>query len=238
MKKICIFLSASLIISLFTSCASVSKNELINEDIPKSTLETTVDEETVRDEVEPSKEPLVQSKLEEDSNVKYEENKVFDPNSQYYVKSLIASSNTTFNPNQVNRSSNIKLASSYISGIILMPNDEFSFNKIVGKRTAERGFLPADVFMGNSVVQGYGGGICQVSSTICIAVRQTAMMIVEQNPHSQRVSYTTIENEAMINYGTSDFRFVNTYSFPIMIEISFEGSSDRENIKCDIFRLE
>lgn len=265
MKRICIILSVALIILLFTSCASVSKNELIDEDIPRSTLEITEDEETVTDEVEPSKETLSQSKLEKecvedtgeaselyiedtsyetlkdaviDSNVKLEENKVFDSNSQYYVKNLIASSNTTFNPNQTNRSSNIRLASGYVNGIILMPNEEFSFNEIVGERTAEKGFLPADIFVGNSIAQGYGGGICQVSSTICIAVKQTSMKIIEQNPHSQRVSYTTIDNEAMINYGTSDFRFINTHSFPIIIEISFEPLEDREIIKCDIFSFE
>lgn len=153
-------------------------------------------------------------------------------------KKLIATGSTTFNPNQINRSSNIRLAASHISGLILNPGEEFSFNKVVGKRTAERGFLAADVFSGNSVVQGIGGGICQTSTTLCIAVKQSSMKILEQNPHSQRVTYASYEDEAMISYGTSDFRFVNTYEFPVMIEISFEKISDREMIKCDIFGLE
>lgn len=158
-------------------------------------------------------------------------------NSNEPKKELIANSSTVFNPNKINRSTNIKLAASYIDGLILYPNEEFSFNEIVGKRTAERGFLPADVFVGNKVVQDYGGGICQLSSTICIAVKQTSMIIVEQNPHGQRVSYTTIENEAMINYGTSDFRFINSYDFPVMIEILFNIFEDGESIECNIYKL-
>lgn len=153
-------------------------------------------------------------------------------------KVLIASGETNFNPNQIERSSNIRLAASYINGLVLYPGDEFSFNNVVGKRTKERGFLPADVIVGGNYTKGYGGGVCQTSSTLCIAVRKTDMKILEQNPHSKRSTYTTIENEAMINYGTSDFRFVNTYDKPVTIEMSFEISGDREIIKSDIYLLE
>ena len=95
--------------------------------------------------------------------------------------------------------------------------------------------MPADIFVGQSVAKGYGGGVCQTSSTVCIAVRKTNLKILEQNPHSQRVTYTTIDNESIINYGTSDFRFVNTYDSPISIEILFENNGDRETIKCNIY---
>lgn len=154
------------------------------------------------------------------------------------IKKLIATGSTDFNPNQIERSSNIRLAASFINGLVLQPGDEFSFNKIVGQRTKERGFLPADIFVGQSIAKGYGGGVCQTSSTVCIAVRKTSMKILEQNPHSQRVTYTTIDNEAMINYGTSDFRFVNTYESPVAIEILFEKNADREVITCNIYLLE
>jgi len=152
-------------------------------------------------------------------------------------KELISSGTTKFNPNQIERSNNIRLSASYINGLILKSGEEFSFNDVVGERTKERGFLPADIILGDTVSKGYGGGVCQTSSTLCIAVKQTSMKIIEQNPHSQRVSYTTIENEAMINYGTSDFKFVNTYDFPITIEMSFEKTDDSEIIKCDIYGI-
>lgn len=152
-------------------------------------------------------------------------------------KTLLATNSTIFDPNLADRSTNVRLAASYINGIVLQPDEEFSFNRIVGERTAERGFKYADIFSGKTVVKGLGGGICQTSSTICGAVRKTTMKIVEQNPHSMRVAYTTIENEAMISYGTSDFRFINTYDFPVLIEFTFETLQSGENINCNIYGL-
>lgn len=258
MKKLLAILTVIFVSAFFGACSNNSNyTEILKENIilaEEKTEDTTIaSNEKVMEETNPQKEvekvidepsssqqpvkedALVHEELEEPVEVEVvQKPEIVD----FSEKKLIASGSTTFNPNQLNRSSNIRLAASYIDGVILMPGDEFSFNGIVGRRTSERGFLAADVFSGNSVVQGIGGGICQTSTTICIAVKQTSMKILEQNPHSQRVTYASYADEAMINYGTSDFRFVNTYEFPVTIEISFEKVSDRETIKCDIFSLE
>ena len=107
-----------------------------------------------------------------------EKEEIDEINLETMTKILIASGETNFNPNQKERSNNIRLAASYIDGLILRPGDEFSFNNVVGKRTKERGFLLADIFVGQSTAKGYGGGVCQTSSTVCTTVRKTEMVLV------------------------------------------------------------
>lgn len=258
MKKLLVVLSVVFVSTFFGACSNDSNyTEVLKENVilaeEKTEDTTTVPDEKIVEVTNPQtvsgkavEEPSSsQQPAKEDVILREEVEETVEVEvakkpevTDFSEKKLIASGSTTFNPNQINRSSNIRLAASYINGIILVPGDEFSFNGIVGRRTAERGFLAADVFSGNSVVQGIGGGICQTSTTVCIAVKQTSMKILEQNPHSQRVTYASYADEAMINYGTSDFRFVNTYEFPVTIEISFEKVSDRETIKCNIFSLE
>ena len=76
-----------------------------------------------------------------------------------------------------------------------------------------------------------------MSSTICGSVKETSMEILERNLHSKRVAYTTVDKEAMISWGVSDFRFKNTYEYPIMLEIFFEVDGDKERVYCNIYSL-
>lgn len=263
MKKLCLLLLVVLIAILLIGCNTNSVHQEMEQNsnpvktpIPEKAIVSKTDYEQIDQIVGIEVNDMVETEktqYEQDSNVKVEkeqvdvdisnqaiieaqkENVITD--TQYMNKQLISTGSTSFNPNNKQRSNNIRLAAEHINGLVLYPGEEFSFNRVVGKRTAERGFLPADIFVGQSTAKGYGGGVCQTSSTVCIAVRGTDMKILEQNPHSQRVTYTTIENEAMINYGTSDFRFVNTYDFPVVLELSFEGTDERETIRCEIFAL-
>lgn len=226
------------------------QDEKLGEIVQKETVENTSEKveqviiQETTESIEEVEQVITQEEPECQKNVKVNQETVeIEPEKEEELienaqKKLIATGRTNFNPNQVNRSTNVRLAASYINGIILKQGEEFSFNNVVGRRTAERGFLLADVFSGNQVVKGRGGGVCQTSTTLCIAVKQTSMQILEQNPHSMRVSYAKYEDEAMINYGTSDFRFLNTYDVPITIEFLFEESSDREIIICNIYKLE
>lgn len=249
MKKVFILLLAMLVL---VTCSACNSNETLNtpEDITKKQVAEKA--ETVADEVNEIEEEVAEPKTEKKTddkagtdvtqNVKEETVEETDmtetANETYTQKVLIATSETKFNLNNANRQNNIELAANYINGIVLKQGEEFSFNNVVGRRTKERGFLAADIFSGNQVVQGIGGGICQTSTTLCMAVKQTDMKIVEQNPHSMRVSYAKYEDEAMINYGTSDFRFINTYNTPVTIEFSFSQDSGKETITCSIFKLE
>ncbi len=124
---------------------------------------------------------------------------------------------THFSPKKVNRTANVRLAAKLINGTILNPGEEFSYNKTVGPRTRERGFLEAGVFASGEVVDGIGGGICQVSSTLYMAALRADMKITERRNHAFYVDYAPKGEDATVVWGAIDFRFVNTSKYPIKI---------------------
>lgn len=116
---------------------------------------------------------------------------------------------TYYGTSTENRKHNIKLASSKINGIILNDGEEFSFNKIVGVRNEENGFLPAKIIYNGDYTEGVGGGVCQVSTTLYNASLLCGLKITEQHPHSLNVGYVEPSFDAMVNSYSSDLRFVN-----------------------------
>ena len=115
-----------------------------------------------------------------------------------------------------NRDYNIYLACKTINGTILKPNDEFRWSSIVGNANKEKGYLKAPVIINGKSVPGYGGGVCQVSTTIYNALFDTNITPTEHHKHSIGSSYA--EHDATVAYGYKDFVFKNTYDFPILIE--------------------
>ncbi|MCR4718151.1 MAG: VanW family protein [Firmicutes bacterium] len=132
---------------------------------------------------------------------------------------------TSYATSSKNRSDNVELAASRINGIILMPNDEFSYNKVVGQRTAANGFKEAPVFENGETVQGMGGGVCQVSSTLYSAVLYADLQVLERQSHSLTVSYVPKGQDATVAYGSIDFRFKNNTKNPIKITAKTGGKS-------------
>ena len=124
-----------------------------------------------------------------------------------------------------NRNNNIRLAFDYINsnGSVIQPNATFSFNKIVGKRTPERGFYPATEYVYGEHEEGYGGGVCQASTTLYQAAVRAGMQILERKPHSDSVSYTEYGKDATVYWSEFrggkkiDFSFRNTSDAPIYI---------------------
>ena len=114
----------------------------------------------------------------------------------------IASSNSS-------RKHNIKKAMTMINGTKLVKGERFSFNKLVGRRNAQNGFKQAKIILDGEFVDGIGGGVCQVSSTIYNAALLAGLDIVSSHKHSQRVGYVALGFDAMVNYGTSDLVFEN-----------------------------
>ena len=143
---------------------------------------------------------------------------------------LIASFYTYYGESGENRKHNVKLASEKIDGTILAPEEEFSFNDIVGKRTEEQGFKTAYIIKDGEFVEGVGGGVCQVSSTIYNAVLLADLTVTRVQAHSLPVSYVAPSFDAMVS-SASDFRFVNTLSAPITIKMSADG----KYVKCSIY---
>lgn len=124
---------------------------------------------------------------------------------------------STSTVNDKNRGDNIKLAVSKINGMILAPGDVFSFNDVVGPRTADGGYQTAHTYTAGKVVDGIGGGICQVSSTLYNAVLKADLNVVERRNHMFTVGYVPYGQDATVSYGTTDFKFSNSTKWPIKI---------------------
>lgn len=139
-------------------------------------------------------------------------------------RDTLAATETKLNPNEKSRTHNVELACNYINGTILNPGDEFSYNKVVGQRTAARGFREAGIFVSGRLEEGLGGGVCQPSSTLYMAVLRADLKVTERSNHGMTVSYTPLGEDATVSWGTLDFRFVNDTEYPIKILASREGS--------------
>lgn len=129
---------------------------------------------------------------------------------------VLASYQTNLGSNK-NRHRNIELGAEKINGVRLETAEVFSFNEVVGKVSVEDGYQPAPVIQNGKLVQGVGGGICQVSSTLYQAALNSGMEIVERRNHSLPVGYVPLGLDATIAYGIQDFRFENPYPFPVLI---------------------
>ena len=129
------------------------------------------------------------------------------------------------------RKHNIALAVSYLSGAIIDPGATFSFNQTVGKREEERGFLTAKVIQDGKFVDGVGGGVCQVSTTLYNAILLAGLTVIESHNHSLAVDYVQPSFDAMVSDYTSDLKFVNNTNSPIYIL----GSADGERVSFTIF---
>ncbi len=121
------------------------------------------------------------------------------------------------------RYNNILLASQGINNVLLWPGDLFSFNEIVGPRTVERGYLPAPVILSGSTGVDYGGGVCQVSSTLYNAVLNSGLKVMERHPHSKPVTYIPKDRDATVSFDDLDFKFENTSQGPIIVKAGISG---------------
>lgn len=133
---------------------------------------------------------------------------------------LLSSFKTYYYESNVNRTTNLKLSASKINGTVLLPGEVFSYNQVVGKRTIEAGYKDAAIYSGGKVVDGLGGGICQISSTLYDAVVLANLEIVERSNHGFVTSYLDAGWDATVVYGAIDFKFKNSRKYPIKIVAS------------------
>lgn len=143
-------------------------------------------------------------------------------------RDVLSSASTSFSTNTSNnrnRGINIRLAASAINGTTLLPGEEFSFNQVVGPRTPERGYVIAHVYSEGEVRDGYGGGICQVSTTLYDAALLANLTITERHNHMFTVSYVPLGMDAAVSYGYADLKFKNTTEYPIRIDARVSDSN-------------
>lgn len=135
----------------------------------------------------------------------------------------LSSYTTYFEQKDGGRVENIRIAAALIDGITIQAFGDFSFNGTVGRRTEEAGFKRAKIIVNGEYVQGVGGGVCQVSTTLYNAALKSGLKITEFHPHSLRVSYVPPSRDAMVS-SQSDLCFFNPYAHPIHLSVQvFSG---------------
>lgn len=114
---------------------------------------------------------------------------------------------TKFNPSDIKRTHNIKLAAASIDGYVLVKDEIFSYNRVVGPREAKYGYLEAPVIIKGKLLPGEGGGACQVSSTLFNVALLSGFKILERTPHSRPSTYVLPGRDATVVYDYIDLKF-------------------------------
>lgn len=156
---------------------------------------------------------------------------------------VLGSFSTRYDASNKNRSTNLELACEAIDGKILLPGERFSFNVVVGPRTKAKGYLPAGAYSAGELVESYGGGVCQVSTTIYNAALYANLEIVERYNHSLPVSYVNAGLDATVSYGSRDFKFKNSRNYAIkmkaeakngILKIEILGIKEKEEFEIEL----
>lgn len=143
--------------------------------------------------------------------------------SELRVRAEISSFSTQFSLTLPGRVNNIRLAAAALDDILLEPGGEFSFNETVGKTGAAQGYQPAPVIISGEIVEGFGGGVCQVSSTLYNAVLLAGLQVVARTGHSLAVGYVPPGRDAAVVYGWQDLKFRNALEHGIWIRTFVNG---------------
>ena len=130
---------------------------------------------------------------------------------------VLGTCETKHNTNE-NRNNNLRLLCQALDGHIVQPGETFSYNEVVGERTAEKGYLPAPAYSGSRLVDSIGGGVCQGSTTLYNCVLLADLEVVFRACHGAKVTYVPAGLDAAVNYLTTDFKFRNQYRFPVKIQ--------------------
>ena len=143
---------------------------------------------------------------------------------------LRADFSTNISSSSADRKHNIKNALNSLNKVEIYPNEIFSFNKTVGRRSEANGYREAKIIVNNEFVDGLGGGVCQVSSTLYNSALLAGLKIVEANKHSKQVNYVKYGFDAMVNFGSSDLKFKNNTNQKITIITNFSPTTARIRI--------
>ena len=220
-KYLCLLLCV-VVLSAFASCA-VKSSEKEEETTSLSTSKTTTVPTTVT--------------TTENENTTFPENstrKIYkglskDKNGDYPYK--IATYSTHYNSGDVTRTQNLKTAVSKVNNIAIPDGEVFSFNQTVGKRTVTAGYETAKVVSDREFVDGLGGGVCQVSSTIFECVLRANAEIVERNCHTLRVGYVPLGGDATVQWNSKDFKFKNTSGADFRIKMACDSGT----LTCSVY---
>ncbi|MBW9153131.1 VanW family protein [Clostridium estertheticum] len=210
--------------------ATIVRNDLGDLIVTKEEYGHSIDSASLKKEIKTKVENIKQEQtLLIESKLINVEPKIKNKNLEG-INTLISSSTTNFGNSNESRSENIRVASDSINGHIVMPGDLFSFNDVVGERSAKKGYKLAKGIVNDKLVDDLGGGVCQVSTTLYNAILRTNIASVERYHHSLPCSYIGKGLDATVSFGLLDYRFKNTYSYPIFIESGIENENLTFNV--------
>lgn len=143
--------------------------------------------------------------------------------SELLFRDTLAEYGSTYYSGNYGRTRNLELACEAIDGTVINPGQTFSFNDVVGERTAAKGYRAATVYVGTQSKDELGGGICQVASTIYDAALYAEMTITSRACHTFFVTYVPGGLDATVYWGSLDFCFRNDTDYPIRVNASVSG---------------
>ncbi len=136
---------------------------------------------------------------------------------------LLGTCTTRYDASVTGRTTNLRIACQKINDKVILPGEIFSYNKALGERTLAAGYKNGKVYENGQVVDGIGGGICQISSTLYNAILKANMEATERRNHQFVTSYLPAGQDATVVYGLTDFKFKNTRKYAVKIKASISN---------------
>ena len=131
---------------------------------------------------------------------------------------VLATFTTRYDASNTDRTTNLRIACQKLNEKVVLAGDTFSYNQTLGERTVAAGYKNGKIYENGEVVDGIGGGICQISSTLYNAVLMANMKVTERRNHQFVTSYVPAGRDATVVYGLTDFKFKNTRTYAIKIK--------------------
>ena len=140
------------------------------------------------------------------------------------IKDVLGTYTTSFATSSSSRITNLRNACSKINGTMVYPGDTFSIMDLIAPLNADNGYLKAGSYSAGELVESYGGGVCQVATTLYNAVLLAELDVTERYNHQMTVSYVDLSFDAAVSdSGNQDFKFVNIYDIPLYVEGYIDG---------------
>ena len=141
------------------------------------------------------------------------------------IREQVSTFTTEMGPSSSNRIWNVQLMADYIDGTIIEPGEVFSFNRVVGERTVERGFREGQMIVGSLLLPSIGGGVCQTATTLFNNVFEIGLPIVRRYNHSFYISHYPLGRDATVSWGGPDLVFKNDLEHALLIKSSYTSST-------------
>lgn len=141
------------------------------------------------------------------------------------IHERISAFTTDMGVSSANRIANVHLLGDYLDGTIVMPGEVFSFNRVIGPRTPERGFLEGQAIVAGVLVPSIGGGVCQTATTIFNAAFEAGLPILERTNHQWYISHYPMGRDATVSWGGPDLRFRNDLDHAVLIEATYTNET-------------